>query len=495
MPDKMTRAQFAKSIKGKYPQYASMPDDQLVDSIFAKYPQYRENVLDVAPTGNAKISAPPTGMAAVKSTVNTFAQNVGDKIVENLPTIGATVGALAGAPAGPAASIGGAALGGAAGKAAQQIEAFSRGKGPKTSGEAAGAIVLEGTIQGAFELGGMGIAKVFKMIAPAERSALLAYGSKTGELGERQLNRLIPEFDKTLAMQGSRGAKTIGEFEKVVTSTQSRLGNEYGLAMQPIAGQKYIPIDVSNAIKAAKRTPKTKADIAFNKVLDRRALEFENQEWTLRELDQHRSILAKRNLAGKERQSITNVLADTKLDAETAADKAANKALNEIIYPKLDVAAGKPAGYFADLQSKQSTLYTMRDLVQKSKRSLVKGELEEEGAPALSKMHLRGYLRPNTLRPGGVAGIPLTASGKDLAKANKAIARSFPSPTRKVGNVARKAVSLPFSNATIDALPIRVLWEAANADEPPQPKTPAQMKRDLKAIRDRQTPQPSSNPF
>lgn len=492
MADKVTPSQFAKAIKDKYPQYNSVPDEQLVSAIVEKYPQYKEQILEVHPDSGVSISGPPKGTAALKSEINTGLDRARKKIVEYLPTIGATVGAIAAAPSGPGA-VAGAAVGGAAGKALQQIEGASRGKGEKSSSDAAGAIVLEGGIQGLFELGGLGLAKVAKMIAPTERAGLLAYGAKSGELGEKAFEKLIPEFDKTLAVQGSRGAKTVGEFEKVVTSTQARLGNEYGLAMQPIRGQKIIPIDVANAIRAMKRTPKTAEDVAFNRVLDRRALEFEKQAWTIGELDERRSILAKRNLAGKERQSISSVMADTKLDGEIAADKAANKALNDTIYPALDRANGKPAGYFADLQSKQRTLYTLRDSVQKAKRTLTKGQLEQSGAPLSEKVHLRAYEHPQSLKPGGVIGVSPSMFSNPMKRADKAIARGFPSSTRKVINAGRKALSTPISNATLDALPIRVLWEQAN-EEPDEPKTPGQMKKELKAIVNKTAP-PSSNPL
>lgn len=50
MPDQITRAQFAASIKTKYPVYAKVPDDQLVDRTLEKYPVYRDRVKVNAPT-------------------------------------------------------------------------------------------------------------------------------------------------------------------------------------------------------------------------------------------------------------------------------------------------------------------------------------------------------------------------------------------------------------------------------------------------------------
>ena len=49
----MTRAQFAAEIKRKYPQYAKVPDDKLVDAVLAKYPIYGKQLTD-SPTQATK---------------------------------------------------------------------------------------------------------------------------------------------------------------------------------------------------------------------------------------------------------------------------------------------------------------------------------------------------------------------------------------------------------------------------------------------------------
>lgn len=42
----VTRAEFAASIKAKYPVYAAVPDAELVDKMLAKYPVYQDQVVD-----------------------------------------------------------------------------------------------------------------------------------------------------------------------------------------------------------------------------------------------------------------------------------------------------------------------------------------------------------------------------------------------------------------------------------------------------------------
>src|SRR5271154_5512938 len=44
-----TPQEFASKIKAKYPAYASIPDDQLVEKITAKYPQYKEQIKQASP--------------------------------------------------------------------------------------------------------------------------------------------------------------------------------------------------------------------------------------------------------------------------------------------------------------------------------------------------------------------------------------------------------------------------------------------------------------
>lgn len=51
----LTPAEFAQKIKGKYPGYAGIPDDELVKKILAKYPEY-EKEIDRSPP---KTAAPP----------------------------------------------------------------------------------------------------------------------------------------------------------------------------------------------------------------------------------------------------------------------------------------------------------------------------------------------------------------------------------------------------------------------------------------------------
>jgi hypothetical protein len=356
-------------------------------------------------------------------------------------------------------------LGGATGKSLQHLHDFSKGKLTQPSAiEAAGDIGLAGLEQGAYELGGAGIARVGKAIIPGSRAASLAYGSRSGELTP-QIEKLIPDFDRTLSQAGLKGAKTVGEFEKVVRATERRLNQEYALALQPITGQKIIPTTVGDAIRN-QITPemlKTREGQLMASYLKRRAAEFDT-EWTLGELNGERETVNK-SLISYYNAAPSSAMSKARLDAGLKADRAADQALRDILYNAVDRSGAKPPGYFQALKQKQSMLIDLKDAVVKGKEGLTKASGERSGAPLREKFHLRGYLHPSTGMPGGVAGMnPMTLSDP-MVQANKAIQRGFPSTGRKVYRGARKVVGTALSNRDINALPIRALFGDYNGTQ------------------------------
>lgn len=69
MPQEQTAQQFtpqefAAKIKTKYPAYASVPDDQLVEKITTKYPQYKTQIKQAASADPLRGAAQATGMQA-----------------------------------------------------------------------------------------------------------------------------------------------------------------------------------------------------------------------------------------------------------------------------------------------------------------------------------------------------------------------------------------------------------------------------------------------
>jgi hypothetical protein len=110
---------FAAKVKSQYPQYAAIPDEQLVHAVIQRYPQY-STIIDFA-LPDATIKAAPTfgSLDWIKQKLWQGA----DITTENLPAIGGGAGAMAASPAaalvpgaGALTMIGGAGLGGMAGR-------------------------------------------------------------------------------------------------------------------------------------------------------------------------------------------------------------------------------------------------------------------------------------------------------------------------------------------------------------------------------------------
>lgn len=77
MPEQLTREEFAASIKAKYPDYAAVPDAELVDRMLTKHPVYRDRIKSDAPRTR------PPGLA-------TIGEMIGDVGVGALKGLGNT---------------------------------------------------------------------------------------------------------------------------------------------------------------------------------------------------------------------------------------------------------------------------------------------------------------------------------------------------------------------------------------------------------------------
>jgi hypothetical protein len=80
MPETVSKAEFAKRIKTKYPQYASIPDDKLVQSILAKYPDYGKVLAQdatPAPKQEPAKAAPTTPAGPQKSETSKILDRMG----------------------------------------------------------------------------------------------------------------------------------------------------------------------------------------------------------------------------------------------------------------------------------------------------------------------------------------------------------------------------------------------------------------------------------
>lgn len=408
------------------------------------------------PNTGASFKAPATGIAGLREKLNTFGRNV---IGGNLDAIGGTLGGVVGAEGGPPGSVVGAGLGGAAGRGLQQIINAGRGKRMETSLDALEDMGVAGAEQAGSELLGRGVGKLGKMIKPASRAASMAAGTESGQIGRQAFERIIPELDKTI---GSGAApKTIGQFTDLVDRTEHGLNAEFNAALLPINNVRLGPnsaLGIGRAI-VDKITP----DMANSpegrqaqNYLYRRALRYQNQVWTVEQLNARRITLNK-ELAAYKKAISTTQSAMSRTNAVVAANEAEEGALKDLLYDVADRVSGNNQGYFRALKQKQSDLLNLQKAIEEARPRLEKASLESEGAPMIDKIHIRGYLHPKTGVPGGVAGLNPHTFHDPILEGNKAIQKAFPSTAQKVTRGARSAISGATSRASLNAVPLRVL--------------------------------------
>jgi hypothetical protein len=244
-PQQFTPAEFSAKIKAKYPQYNSIPDDQLVSKIVAKYPQYKSQIKsDPLVTGEGmkpkaevpipkglqqddKLLGPHTAEAATnilqpKGTINIWG---GGKMqdaalqaatMKEYPkltspkTMGEAYGAaLGGAVVGPGAGLlmkmlnvgSGAALGHMGGSMMESGKPDVKGSLETGAGFAAG----EGIFGAASKVGG----KVLERAEPLARiNKLLGVGPKEIRVGK------VPESLDEFSANPARGITKAGITEK-----------------------------------------------------------------------------------------------------------------------------------------------------------------------------------------------------------------------------------------------------------------------------------------
>lgn len=412
---------------------------------------------------SAVISTGPHGVDALKAALYK-ARNMG---INNLDAAGGIAGGLLGASGGPPGAIAGSALGGGAGRALTQLFHTLMGRPMASSADAAKDIGMGAAVQGLSEGGGQLIGGLSKLIKPASREALLAYGTRAGELSP-EITKVLPDIDKTV--RGAASPKSIADLEKVVETTERGLNQEFNAAIFPIAQQPVAAHPVAQAIRG-QITPnmaKTSEGRAMQNYLTRRAAEFDQGTWTIGELNRERELITKR-LKAYHNAVATGQAAQSRVHANIAADTAAEGALKDFLYNAADQSGVKPQGYFKALKQRQSNLIDLIDAVKASKEKLTKVSMERQGAPLSEKIHLRGYFHPSSGAPGGVAGISPSMFSDPLKQADKAISKAFPTGAAKGIRAARSGVSKAISKPEVNALPLRILMgDFAQPEEEPR---------------------------
>jgi hypothetical protein len=178
-----------------------------------------------------------------------------DTAVDLLPAAGGLVGGVVGGLGGTVlgmgvggvpGSVGGAALGGAGGEAAKQLINRARGdQAPATATQAAADIGIQGGIQGAGELVGLGAAKVASKAAPWLMNRALNLTDK--------LSREFPNLSKTMIEKSL--TVTNGGLEKARGLLRAAKGEANAALQTAHAAGATVPIDA--ATSGLKRTLST----------------------------------------------------------------------------------------------------------------------------------------------------------------------------------------------------------------------------------------------
>jgi hypothetical protein len=415
------------------------------------------------PPSTAVISSGPHGTDAVKAALYKM-RNAG---INNLDAAGGITGGLLGASGGPPGAIAGSALGGGAGRALTQLIHTFMGKPMASSADAAKDIGMGAAVQGVSEGFGQAIGGVSRIMKPASREALLAYGTRSGEMGP-EIKGLLPDLDKVASRVGSpKSASGVADMEQLVHATERSLNQEFNTALFPIAQQPVVAHSVGQAIRG-EITPNMVKTVDGRKMaayLRRRATEFEQGTWTIAELNKERELITKR-LTAYHKAIPTAQSASEKIHANIAADTAAEDSLKDLLYSAADQSGIKPPGYFKALKQKQSQLITFQDSIKAAKKDLTKASMERQGAPLSEKVHLRTYLHPKSGTPGGVAGLSPSAFTDPLERSSERIAKAFPKGAQATKRALRTGAAKVTSVPAVNALPLRAVMGDYSEEAP-----------------------------
>jgi hypothetical protein len=256
---------------------------------------------------------------------------------------------------------------------------------------------------------------------------------------------------------------TVGEELEAVNKAKANINSEVGQAMLPISGRAANAIPISDAIKSH-ITPdmaKTAQGRQMQAELLNAAADYQ-KPWTFGELHAAR-INANARLRAFFKKGGTAQYGDMKTDAGVIVDREVARGVQDIVYPEMDKAAGKPAGYFANLLNKQSTLIQLGQALDDNANALAVRTAKIQGAPRLSSENVSAYGHPATTPGISIHRLQnVVVRPNPLGQANQAIARAS-------GSFAGS----PVSHAAIYSLPVRYLL--LEGQEPP--KTPGEAKK------------------
>jgi hypothetical protein len=355
----------------------------------------------------------------------------------------------------------GAAAGGALGEDLRQVatEHFHPEDKKMTPGEALRGMGKEAAGQAAGEATGQTLGRWFRPTLENTINKLWF----AADLGPKtDLDAVMPEI---LREEKGAPAKTVGDFVKVVSGAKDKIGNEVDTAMRhtvnvpgvrnpvPLAAAPANTTPIANRIMqlTASHPSQMITDPEKIAAIRNRATGLYSQPRSYGWLNDRRIVL----------NDELNRFYSLKTPAEQGLylsqhpefeiDKAEADAIRELIYPQMDRAAGKPAGYFESLQRKRGALKSIEKQTQTHLNDLTAKTRKAKGAPindpahayASGSGHVGIYTRLTNLRAPDVA-----------KRADKQVARAFShTPGAKVGGILGTRPGME-----VMGLPIRELF-------------------------------------
>lgn len=405
------------------------------------------------------------------------------KALEYIPAVAATGAGIAASESGPGA-IAAAAGGGYLGKRIEQGIRNKLGWDTPEQGTRSEA-AIEGAKQGAYELGGrllgpvvgkgMNLAgrqipsqvlerypilKSVFAIGPNQAvqhltAAASEKGTQAADVALQSIGKTIGDIEGELSKLPTK-EQTVDGFLKAVNARKDAMNIESGTAMLPIAGNQTVPIGISDRIKNLARSymPQTATGKGERAYIMKRAAEFE-KPWSYRQLDEYRTDIASQLGKHQAKESVAKYTAE-KGDLDLAIDNAIQDGLRETIYPEMDRAAGKPAGYFADLKGRQANLISLQSVLNSRIKRLKSSQAINEAAPLFSHENVSVYARPTGLPRTYIHGIQsaifppreYAAASKHVAKAFRPSVNSLPYQLLLFGGLRAYDVGLPAPKAS-----------------------------------------------
>lgn len=293
MPDgdvQFTPQEFAAKIKAKYPSYASIPDDQLVEKITTKYPQYKSQIKTAPPPATAK---PEGFLQKLNRWYTTATKDVAPGNVpgveQELPTTSsprdtlrrgstiaagmgapALVGSLAAAPVATGMGLAGGAVGGyAGGKAGGYL---GEKVGAPELGEDIGSLVGSTVGAGA---GGKGGSKISEMLTKRKVDPTVKINDLLGVTRKEVKVGSTPETLSDFAQNPARGLLKSGLDEKTLAKMNplernaaiTKARNEVGKQLETVF-KNASQMESGGLPAQAGQMPKAAKKVDFQKVMD-----------------------------------------------------------------------------------------------------------------------------------------------------------------------------------------------------------------------------------